>query len=119
MRATKRAIDSSLGRLQLPIELVFMIFKEIDNVYDAIMLGLTHDTLMVIGWEHIRALLVRDSAPWAGSRIVCAGDRGNDSPEGVLSEQEEEEYFRLYLEVMGQEPENFNLHQIFNWLHGH
>ena len=111
-------MDSSLGRLQLAIELVFMIFKEIDNVYDAIMLGLTHDTLMVIGWDHIRALLVRDSAPWAGSRIVCAGDRGNDLPKGVLSEQEEEEYYRLYLEAMGQEPERFNLHQIFNWLHG-
>ncbi len=85
-------VDSSLGRLQLAIELISMIFKEIDDVYDAIMLGLTHDTLMVIGWEHIRALLVRDSAPWEGTRIIFAGDYGNDVPGGVITEEEKEEW---------------------------
>ena len=116
MRAAKRAINSSLGRLQLAIELIYMIFREIDNVYDAIMLGLTHDTLMVIGWEHIRALLVRDSAPWAGSRIICAGSWGDDFPEDVISEKEEEEWYRLYLK-MGRWPEDSNnLYRIFNWL---
>jgi len=110
-------VDSSLGRLQLAIELIIMIFKEIDNVYDAIMLGFTHNTLMVIGWEHIRALLVRDSAPWAGTRIICAGSRGDDVPGGLLSEEEEEEWDRLHLAKAkeGRERETLNLYYIFDW----
>src|SRR5258706_14115701 len=110
-------VDSSVGRLQLAIELMMMIFKEIDNVYDAIMLGFTHDPLMVIGWEHIRALLVRDSAPWAGTRIICAGSRGDDVPGGLLSEEEEEEWDRLHLAKAkeGRERETLNLYYIFDW----
>ena len=110
MGAAKPAAISSLGRLQLlAIELIFMIFEEIDNLYDAIMLGLTHDTLMVIGWERIRVLLVRDSAPWAGCRIICAGSLGQDFPSEVIYEEEEEEWRRLYPEeVQG------NLYEIFN-----
>ena len=106
-------MDSSLGRLQLPIELITMIFREIDDLYDAIMLGLTHDALMVIGWEHIRALLVQDSAPWAGTRIIIAGDYGDDVPEGLISEEEKEEFGRLYLEKEGEELETLNLYRIF------
>jgi hypothetical protein len=46
-------VDSSLGCFQLAIELISMIFKELDDLNDVIMLGLAHDTLMVIGWGHI------------------------------------------------------------------
>ena len=67
-----------------------MIFEEIDDTHDAIMLGLTHDTLMLIGWNHIRVLLVQNLAPWAGGRIICVGDYGDDLPEGVMSDQEQE-----------------------------
>ena len=116
MRTAKLATNSSLGRLQLAVELIFMIFEEIDNLYDAIMLGLTHDTLMVTGWEHIRVLLVRDSAPWAGCRIICAGAWGTDLPEGVISKKEEEEWCRLFPEEEGREPESFNLYEIFDML---
>ena len=106
-------MDSSLGRLQLAIELITMIFKEVDDLYDAIMLGLTHDTLMVIGWEHIRALLVQDSAPWAGTRIIIAGDYADDVPEGLISEEEKEEFSRLYLKEVGEELETLNLYRVF------
>ncbi len=109
-------VDSSLGRLQLAIELMMMIFKEIDNVYDAIMLGLTHDTLMVIGWEHIRALLVQDSAPWAGNRIIIAGDYGDDVPGGLITEEEKEEWNRLCLKIFGGELKTINLYKIFGRL---
>ena len=91
-----------------------MIFEKIDNLYDAIMLGLTHDTLMVIGWERIRVLLVRDSAPWAGCRIICAGSWGTDLPNGVIYDEEEEEWRRLYPEEEGC----FNLYEIFDKILG-
>ena len=68
-----------------------MIFEKIDDVYDATMLGLTHDTLMVIGWKHIRRLLPKTITPWAGGRIICVGDYGHDLPEGVMSKDELEE----------------------------
>ena len=95
-----------------------MIFKEIDNVADAIMLGLTHDTLMVIGWEHIRVLLVQNSAPWAGTRIIIVGDQGNDVPEGLITEEEKEEWGHLYLNRNeGEEFETVGLYEVFNRLH--
>ena len=72
-----------------------MIFEEIDDVYDAIMLGLTHDTLMIIGWRHIQSLLAQERPPWAGCRIICVGAWGEDLPDGVLSEEEEEKYYKL------------------------
>ena len=111
-------MNSPLGRLQLATELISMIFKEIDNVDDAIMLGLTHDALMVIGWEHIRALLIQDSAPWAGTRIIVAGDYGVDVPEGLISEEEKEEWSRLYLKNVGEEFEDLNLYEVFPRLVG-
>lgn len=85
-----------------------MIFEEIDDFYDAMMLGLAHDTLMVIGWGHIRALFVQDRAPWAGGRLICVGDYGQDLPEGVMSEEEQKElYEEAYEEAYdGSEPEN-------------
>ena len=53
-----------------------MIFEEIHEVHDAIMPGLTHDTLMLIGWRHgDRPLHVR---PWACDRfrVVTSGGEG-------------------------------------------
>ena len=88
-------MDSPLGCFCLATELIVMIFKEIHNVHDAIMLGLTHDTLMLIGWNHIRSLLLQDSAPWAGSRIICVGEYTETLPEGFLSDEEAEELRRL------------------------
>ena len=110
-------MNSPLGRLQLATELISMIFKEIDNVDDAIMLGLTHDALMVIGWEHIRALLVQNSAKWAGTRIIIVGDQGDDVPEGLISEEEKEEWGRLYLKNVGEGFETLSLYEVFCWLH--
>ena len=72
-----------------------MIFEEIYNVHDAIMLGLTHDTLMVIGWKHVRSLILQDSTPWAGSRIICVGQDTEHLPDGFISDEEEEELRRL------------------------
>ena len=72
-----------------------MVFEKIDDVYDAIMLGLTHDTLMVIGWRRIQSLLAQERSPWAGCRIICIGSSGNDLPDGLMSEEEQEEYLKL------------------------
>jgi len=42
-------VKSSFGRFQLAIELVTIIFEEID----ASILALAHDTLMATGWKPI------------------------------------------------------------------
>ena len=72
-----------------------MVFEEVHDVHDAIMLGLTHDTLMLIGWKHIRSLILEDSAPWAGGRIICVGEYTETLPDGFLSDEEAEELRRL------------------------
>jgi hypothetical protein len=112
-------VDSSLGRFRLATELTSMIFKEIDDLDDAIMLGLAHDTLMVIGWERIRALAVQHRAPWAGGRIICVGDYGTDLPEGVMSEEEQKEmYEEAYdesepeIQTQTEQTKPFNLYEI-------
>ena len=100
---------SSLGHFQLAIELIDMIFEKIDDLYDAMMLGLTHDTLMVIGWKHIRELLLQAIAPWAGGRIICVGDYGDDLPEGVISESEQQKLRELAgLDSESDESESHN-----------
>ena len=108
-------VGSSLGCFQIANELIVMIFEEIDDVYDAIMLGLTHDTLMVIGWGHIQSLLRQVRPPWAGCRIICAGIWAEDLPEqdnlsklaGLHSESDQPEPWREDFE-----PKQFNLYQI-------
>ena len=81
-----------------------MIFEEIDTAHDAIMLGLTHDTLMLIGWNHIRSLILQDSAPWAGGRIICVGGYTESLPDGLLSDEEAEELRRLNRDLPSDEP---------------
>jgi hypothetical protein len=105
-------IGSSLGRFRLATELICMIFKEIDNLYDAIMLGLAHDTLMVIGWGDIRALVVQHLASWAGDRIICVGHYGKDLPEGVVSEEEQNKMYEEAYHEAYHEWDPFNLYDI-------
>jgi hypothetical protein len=95
-------VDSSLGRLQLAVELILMIFEELDDASDVVMLGLTHNTLMIIGWNRIQALLAQGLAPWVGDRIICIGDHGDDLPEGMISD---EEYEKLYKSAYSEEME--------------
>ena len=105
-------MDASLGRFWLANELITMIFEELDDIHDAIMLGLTHDTLMLIGWKHIRALALQDIAPWAGDRIICVGTWGEDLPEGLISEEEEAELLSLYNTTQPTPTESFILYYI-------
>ena len=101
-------MDSPLGCFCLATELIVMIFKEIHNVHDAIMLGLTHDTLMLIGWKHIRSLILQDGAPWAGCRIICVGEYTETLPDRFLSDEEAEELRRLDCGLSSDEPINLS-----------
>ena len=109
-------MNSSLGCFQVANDLIMMIFEKIDDVYDAIMLGMTHDTLMVIGWRRIQSLLAQERPPWAGCRIICVGSSGNDLPDGVMSKEEQEKLRKLAREsdpgYEDDETESFNLYEI-------
>ncbi|KAF7433851.1 hypothetical protein PC9H_005817 [Pleurotus ostreatus] len=81
---------AALGQLgQLPIELIAQIFTPL-SIKEALVFGLTHGHLFVIGWQVIkkkicRVVFVDD---WSDSRIICLGDYASTLPEGYLSDEE-------------------------------
>ncbi|KZT03205.1 uncharacterized protein LAESUDRAFT_762185 [Laetiporus sulphureus 93-53] len=86
--------NSALGSLDLAPEILYLIFDEIDDLRGAISLSLTNKTLSDIGQARVYELACKTTAPWAGDRVICAGDymRWHDLPVGMLSESELYEY---------------------------
>ncbi|GBE85499.1 hypothetical protein SCP_0800160 [Sparassis crispa] len=82
---------NALGRLELPGEILLCIFDEVDDLHDAICLGLTNTALRSVGHKRIQRLIVETTAPWAGYRIVCLGEymHNDDLPVDMLTEEEE------------------------------
>lgn len=73
----------SLGRLELPVELIQMVFSHIENPLTAFRLGCANTRLLVIGEKRIHQLM--GLPHWRGDRIMCVGDycREDDLPEGL------------------------------------
>lgn len=76
-----------LGRLQLPAEIIGMIFSEIDDLKNVFSLGVTNTQLMILGEKRLRELMTIPS--WRGDRIICLGDgaEDNDLPEGLMTQE--------------------------------
>ncbi|KDQ16494.1 hypothetical protein BOTBODRAFT_173016 [Botryobasidium botryosum FD-172 SS1] len=85
-----QTIDQLLGYLNLPTEILIMIFNEIDNFPDAFSLAYTNTYLLAAGQDILCALLKARETQWAGDRIVCIGDyaQNNDLPQGMLTTAE-------------------------------
>ncbi|KAL0950963.1 hypothetical protein HGRIS_007714 [Hohenbuehelia grisea] len=84
---------STLGNLsKLPMELVRMIFDEIDDIQDLICLILTSHTLFCLGLNRLHQLadLLSATHSWRGDRIVLYGDwsTDDDAPKGLLTEDD-------------------------------
>lgn len=71
--------------LQLPVELINMIFDNLNILQTMIYLCLVHEYLGAVGERHVYDISIQLMAPWAGHRIICVGDyaRDNDYPSAV------------------------------------
>ncbi|KAG8989065.1 hypothetical protein FRB94_014689 [Tulasnella sp. JGI-2019a] len=57
----------------LPTEIIKISFKSIDDLEDAVALGLTCKRLLEIGLDQINHILAGYAGRWAGGRIACIG----------------------------------------------
>ncbi|KAG8989067.1 hypothetical protein FRB94_014691 [Tulasnella sp. JGI-2019a] len=86
----------------LPTDVVKLLFDSIDNLQDAICVGLTCKRLLELGLDRVNQLLSMTAAHWAGDRLICIGDyaKNHDMPPGVLTDEEkaflEDEGLNLY-----------------------
>ncbi|KAF9489067.1 hypothetical protein BDN71DRAFT_1456565 [Pleurotus eryngii] len=81
---------AALGQLgQLPIELIAQIFAPL-SIKEALIFGMAHGHLFVIGWPTIRKRISRVAFidDWSDSRIICLGDYASTLPEGFLTDEE-------------------------------
>lgn len=112
---TKDHGPRSLGRLQLPVETIDMIFSQVDDLASAFSLAMTNTRLMIIGEKRLHQLMAVPS--WRGDRIICIGDdaQDDDLPDGILT-QECQDFLRdapNFREIdsrewdLGREAENF------------
>ncbi|KAJ7092869.1 hypothetical protein B0H15DRAFT_799333 [Mycena belliarum] len=86
--------------LQLPNELLHAIFELLDDLEDAMLLGLTCQTLWDIGRMRMEKEVqkIATGRSWAGDRIICIGHFPKDGdtvpmmPPGLLTADEEAEF---------------------------
>ncbi|KAI0057345.1 hypothetical protein BV25DRAFT_1994959 [Artomyces pyxidatus] len=84
--------NQALGLLEnLPLDVLYDIFNQIDTFTDAIHFGLTNKTILNVGADRIETLIRSSIAIWADCRIICIGAEIVYLPDGLLTEDEEEE----------------------------
>ena len=72
---------------KLPVEIINMIFHELEGLQSVICLCLAHEVLATVGEKHVNERILSLAAPWAGDQIVCLGDytADNDFPPQLQS----------------------------------
>ncbi len=85
-------IDNTCGLLRLPVELLDLIFQDLD-IKHAFYLGLQSRYLWAITRKHIEIYRASPCGAWAGSGIMCVGDyiKTADCPPNTLTKSEKEE----------------------------
>ncbi|KAI0915244.1 hypothetical protein AcV5_005411 [Taiwanofungus camphoratus] len=85
-----RGMKPALGVLDLPPELLGMIFDHIHVLRDAVSFCVANPVLCTIGRRRVHKLIVAKT--WVGDRIVCLGDymRMHDLPRDMLTDAEME-----------------------------
>lgn len=67
---TKDHGPRSLGRLQLPVETIDMIFSQVDDLASAFSLAMTNTRLMIIGEKRLHQLMAVPSWEVIGSYVL-------------------------------------------------
>ncbi|KAI0925219.1 hypothetical protein AcW1_007084 [Taiwanofungus camphoratus] len=85
---TSNKAQSALGALELPPELLYVIFDQVDTLCDAASLCLANTLLFAIGQRRVHELMVANS--WAGDRVICLGEYmcTRSLPRGLLTKAE-------------------------------
>ncbi|KAH9930004.1 uncharacterized protein B0H18DRAFT_994776 [Fomitopsis serialis] len=81
-----------LGMLNLPFDVLDLIFDQIDDSLDVAYLALTNSFLRVIGEKHIYRWMCFYNGRWNLERLIYAGDclLDDDLPPNVFKEKEKE-----------------------------
>lgn len=100
--AAPRAVQPYSARLlSMPPELLRCLFDTIDAMglgwHTTVALAVTCKLLLQIARPHILRGMRAVHAPWAGCRLVCVGERTEDLPAGMLSDEEEQEMMREWV----------------------
>ncbi|KAG8976967.1 hypothetical protein FRB93_012553 [Tulasnella sp. JGI-2019a] len=75
----------------LPVKVIKMLFKLIEDLQDAISLGLTCQCLLKISLNHINQIFAVSAGRWAGGCITCISDFwGNRNMSGYMLTPKEE-----------------------------
>ena len=76
----------------MPVEIHQLIFDMLEEFADVLCLALTNEQMFRSGEKRILATS-KESAPWAGHRLICVGDcvENEDIPHGLLTPEEQEE----------------------------
>ncbi|EPQ50489.1 hypothetical protein GLOTRDRAFT_133862 [Gloeophyllum trabeum ATCC 11539] len=88
VKHVKSPIEAGLGRLSLPMELLHMIFANIEDIRDVACLCICNKTLWAIGYKYVLKKMEEDPTRWDGDRLIFVGDCSEGLPEGVLSAEE-------------------------------
>ncbi|KAJ6153717.1 hypothetical protein N7470_006676 [Penicillium chermesinum] len=67
-----------------------IIFRYLDNPFDALRLSLTNRYFWAVGLRRLEDFIMESLAPWAGERIVCVSDESDPRaiPDEILNETE-------------------------------
>lgn len=87
-----RVVKNTCGLLRLPIELLDIIFRNLD-IEHVFILGLQSQHFWNVARRHIQAYCASPCGPWAGKGIICVGEylEPTDYPPNILSESEKNE----------------------------
>ncbi|KAF8322709.1 hypothetical protein DL93DRAFT_2162827 [Clavulina sp. PMI_390] len=83
-RATEDVRVRPLNLDQLPTELLFNIFDEIDDLSEALYLGFTCAYVWACGERRINELYCNFHAPWRNAQILCLGRHSRNIPKNCL-----------------------------------
>lgn len=90
-----RSSFEKTGIYNLANEIHAIIFEQFNNFYDVYALCLTNTYFWIVGIPRLRVLFVQEGLKkqnlWAGDRLICLGKYAETLPEGLLTEDEEEE----------------------------
>lgn len=78
---------------EFPSDIHHQIFASLEDAEDVLRFSLANRYFWAVGLTHIENHIISASAPWAGTRILCAGDssKPGDYPPGLLTPMQREE----------------------------
>ncbi|KZT20885.1 hypothetical protein NEOLEDRAFT_819218 [Neolentinus lepideus HHB14362 ss-1] len=87
-RATRSRLGGYLSHLNIPPELLYMIFSELDCLEDVACLCIANSALWVVGIARVLELAWKPPVRCEGQRLIFIGEHSTNLPEGLLNPEE-------------------------------